>query len=150
MGHTFTKHLYHVVFSTKERRSLLTAVVRERLFPYLAGVTRKTGGKLLAANGTRDHVHLLVVVRADAAVSRVVGTVKANSSRWLSQTFAELQPFAWQAGYSSFTVSESSRARVLRYIENQREHHRRFAYADELMELLGRHGVTFDQDHYLD
>ena len=149
MGHTFTKHLYHVVFSTKERRPYLETGVRARLLGYLGGIARNLGTRLLAANARPDHIHLLVAIGPETPVSKLVGVLKANSSKWLSSTFPELRPFAWQAGYASFTVSESSRPHVVRYIEDQEEHHRRFPFADELAALLQRHGVSFDGSHYL-
>jgi hypothetical protein len=53
-------------------------------------------------------------------------------------------PFAWQAGYGAFTVSESNAAMVRRYILRQEEHHRRFSFQDELDRLLQSHGLQAD------
>ncbi|MFO7957933.1 MAG: IS200/IS605 family transposase [Candidatus Brocadiia bacterium] len=144
MAKTYTKHLYHIVFSTKERKSLLTEPIRNRLRRYASGVARRTHGHILAMGGVRDHVHILASVRPIASVSDFVRTIKANTSRWLSQTFPELRPFAWQAGYASFTVSESNREDVQTYIALQEEHHSRMPFAAELARLLDKHGVVHD------
>ena len=47
--------------------------------------------------------------------------------------------FAWQTGYSAFSVSESSVLEVQRYIENQKRHHQTKTYAEECEELVREH-----------
>ena len=150
MGHTFTNHLYHIAFSTKDREPWLKAEHRDRLYNYIGGVARNHHAVVLAANGTEDHVHLMVRLEPEVAISDLLRAVKANSSRWLRQTFGELRGFAWQAGYASFTVSESNWRRVAEYIAQQEKHHERLSFAAELARLLQRHGIEFDPDHYLD
>lgn len=150
MGHTFSRRLYHIVFSTKERRALIMPRVRDRLFQYMSATARKAGARILRAGGTRDHVHLLATVVPHGDVAGFVGKVKANSSRWLRRTFPQMAGFGWQASYSSFSVSESARARVKACLESQQEHHRRRSFGKELAELLRRHGIHFDPAHYLD
>ena len=150
MGHTFTRHLYHVVFSTRRRERWLEPSSRQRLFEYMVGIARKTGANVSAVGGTDDHVHLLVMIPPALAMSDFVRTLKANSSRWLRRTGPRLDGFAWQAGYSSFTVSGSVAPQVKAYVESQEEHHRRWDFAEELAKLLARHGIEFDPAHYLD
>jgi putative transposase len=150
MGHTFTNHLYHVIFSTKARLPLLRNDIRDELYRYMCGVARRQHAVIIRINGTADHVHLLAKVKPVAAVSDAVGAIKANSSRWLSETFASMRAFEWQAGYSSFSVSESQAAFVKTYIEGQEEHHRQRTFAEELKEFLDAHGVEYDAAHYLD
>ena len=146
MGHTFTKHLYHIIFSTKQRRPLIKDNIREELRQYLCGIARNTQGKILNVNGVEDHLHLLASIKPSISVSDFVRTIKANSSRWAS----ERTLFDWQDGYSSFTVSKSVAPRVSTYIDRQAEHHRRVPYAEELRALLEKHEIEFDPLHYLD
>src|SRR5205085_494493 len=119
MSHSYTNLLYHIVFSTKDRRPLLDAAIRPRLYEYLAGGIRGEGGTALIINGTSDHVHILPRCRQDKALADVVRAVKANSSGWLHETFPSLRRFAWQQGYGAFTVSQSQVERVKKYIANQ-------------------------------
>jgi hypothetical protein len=49
--------------------------------------------------------------------------------------------FAWQAGYSAFSVSESNVGAVRGYIRGQEEHHRRSSFDDEFVALLRKHGI---------
>jgi putative transposase len=150
MGHTFTNHLYHVIFATKGRLPLLTSEIRDELYKFMCGVARRHDAVIIRVNGIADHVHLLAKIRPAAAVSDVVGAIKANSSRWLSETFAALRAFEWQAGYSSFSVSESMTGAVKAYIEGQEEHHRRRTFAEELREFLDANGVEYNAAHFLD
>jgi hypothetical protein len=71
--------------------------------------------------------------------------VKANSSRWANGRWPLRPRFAWQGGYGAFSVSESSRAPVIRYIQDQEQHHRRISFQDEFLKLLRKHGVEFDE-----
>jgi len=150
VGHTFAHHLYHIVFSTKGRERWITPEIQEEVCKYISGIARNSGAAALAVNAMADHIHLLIKVKPFVSISDLVRTIKANSSKWLSGKKVSFRRFAWQAGYSSFTVSESHRAQVAAYIENQQDHHRRKGFAEELAAFLQRHGVPFDPENYLD
>ena len=137
--------LYHVVFSTKGREPWLAVSMRSRIHEYLGGAIRGEGGIALSVNGTADHVHMLVKLRQDKAVSKLVGEIKANSSAWISRTFKECHAFAWQQGYGAFTVSESRNSKVRRYIERQEQHHRMVSFLEEFKTILKAHGLPFDE-----
>src|SRR5437879_4392210 len=141
MSHSFTNLLYHLVYSTKERRPWLVPEVREPLFKVLGDLIRDEGGIPFIINGVEDHVHLRVKLRQDRALSDVLLAIKAKSSGWIHKTFAQLEAFAWQTGYGAFTVSQSQLERVRRYIQNQDEHHRNKPYQDELRGLLIAHDI---------
>ncbi|NOT02195.1 MAG: IS200/IS605 family transposase [Phycisphaerales bacterium] len=144
MPASYTCLHYHVVFSTKDRRPAITVDLQLRLFDYMGGIFASEAGRLLAAGGTDDHVHLLVSLAAQKGLSDVMRVVKTNSSRWLHQTFPDHAGFGWQDGYGAFTVSFSGLARVKEYIAGQAEHHRRVSFQEELVALLNRHRVPYD------
>lgn len=148
MAKTYTKLIYHIVFSTKERIPLITGEIRERLYPYLGGVIRGEKGSLLEIGGVADHVHLLARFGAAIAVSEMVQRIKGNSSHWLNQQPASW--FAWQVGYGAFTVSESQVASVRAYIQRQEEHHKKVSFKDELLSLLRKHGIELDERDLLE
>lgn len=137
--------LYHVVFSTKGREPWLSEAIRPRIHQYLGGAIRSEGGIAIIINGTADHVHILAKLRQDKAVAKLIGEVKANSSGWISRTFADFAGFAWQEGYGAFTVSESQMPKVQRYIADQEAHHRSAGFREELRELLKAHRLSFDE-----
>lgn len=150
MPGTYTQLLYHIVFSTKYREPWIGPGLADRLYPYMGGIVRAERGSLLAVGGIEDHIHLLLRWRADAALSDLMRTVKARSSRWVHETFPDLGGFAWQEGYAAFTVSRSQQDPVNAYIATQREHHRKESFLSELIRLLEAHGVEYDERYALD
>jgi len=136
---------YHILFSTKQRRPLLAGDALSRTCRYIGGIARKLQGQVLLANGMPDHVHLAASIPATMAVADFVRAVKANSSAWAHQQFPDLRDFAWQDGYAAFTVSPSLLPQVKQYIENQAEHHRKLSFQEELVALLEKHGVEYDE-----
>lgn len=150
MPGTYSQLLLHVVFSTKYRDPWLTTDVCPRLYPYIGGIIRGEQGMLSDIGGIEDHVHLYLRWRTDAAVSDLMRTVKSKSSKWLHETFPSLGRFAWQEGYSVFSVSKSQEPAVRLYIQHQREHHARTTFQSELDRLLRTHGVEFDPRYALD
>ena len=142
---SFTNLNYHIVFATKERRTLLDADVLKRLGEYAGGIVRGMKGHLIALGGTSDHIHLAAVLHPQIAVSDAVRDIKANSSKWIHETFPQLGEFAWQDGYSAFSVSRSVLPQVVQYVERQAEHHHKMTFKEELIALLKRHGVEYDE-----
>ena len=144
MGHTYTSLLYHVVFSTQQRRPLIEPAYVDRLAKFVGGVIRQRKGKLLKMNGPQDHLHLVAMFSPAVAVSDEVRDIKSLSSGWIHDTFSGAQTFAWQEGYSAFSVGKSNLDRVLRYVQNQQKHHRRLSFEEELVGMLDRAGIEYD------
>jgi REP element-mobilizing transposase RayT len=117
--------LAHAVFSTKDRAPLVVGECRERLYPYLGGIAREIGARALKIGGTTDHVHVLLSLPPTLCAADALRDLKANSSRWVHETWPDRGDFAWQTGYGVFSVSESNREAVANYIEGQEAHHRR-------------------------
>jgi putative transposase len=119
--------------------------VRPRLHEYIGGIIRQAEGIPVLVGGTADHVHILFAMRTEPSVAAMVGKIKANSSKWVHETFPELSKFAWQTGYGVFSISKSNTQEVERYIANQEAHHRHRSFQDELLGLLRRHGIEYDE-----
>jgi REP element-mobilizing transposase RayT len=98
LSDSYTNLLYHVVFSTKDRRPLITPEVEPRLYDYIGGTVRRLGGISLELNGTADHIHLLSKLRPDSALSDVLRDLKANATGWMHQVFPALEDFRGNAG----------------------------------------------------
>ena len=150
MPGTYSQLLLHVVFSTKGRTPWISSDVAERLYPYVGGIVRAEKGLLYDIGGVEDHVHLYLRWRPDATLSDLMRTVKARSTKWVHDTFPELHAFAWQEGYSAFSVSKSREEAVKQYIATQAEHHRREDFKSELLRILRAHGVEFDERYLFD
>jgi putative transposase len=148
MAHTYTSLLVHVIFSTSGRAPLLTDATRLDVHAYLGGILRELDAIPVTIGGTADHVHLLTRLPANLALADCMRIVKTNSSRWVKERWAQQRKFTWQGGYGAFSVSESRRAAVIRYIRDQAQHHQRISFQNEFLTLLKNHRVEFDE-HYI-
>lgn len=137
-----------LVFSTKNREPVLREELDERLHSYLAGILKSEGHTPIKVGGFDDHVHMLYGLSRTQTISKSVEVVKAGSLYWLRQQ--GLEDFHWQNGYGAFGVSESNVPSVVRYIENQREHHKAVSYQDEFRALLKEHNIEFDERYLWD
>jgi REP-associated tyrosine transposase len=144
MPQSYTCLHYHLIFSTKDRLPTISAGLRPRLHEYIGGILRADRGTLLAAGGTENHIHLLAAISKEQAVAQAVRRIKANSSRWVHETFPDQRAFAWQTGYGAFTIGYTGLDSVRGYIERQEEHHRTVSFEEEFLEFLQRYGVSYD------
>jgi REP element-mobilizing transposase RayT len=113
----------------------------------MGGILRQLNAVPIAIGGTSNHVHLMTRLPADLSLADCLRVVKTNSSRWIKERWPERRLFSWQGGYGAFTVSESNRGAVIRYIQDQEQHHRRISFQEEFLALLKKHGVDFDERH---
>ena len=144
MANTYTALYYHVIFSTKRRQRWLTTDIEQRVWSYLGGIARDSKMTALQVGGIEDHIHILLSAPPTIAPSKAAQWIKGGSSKWIHETFPNMRAFAWQDGYGAFTVSKSAVPDVIRYIQNQLEHHRTRTFQEEYLMLLERHGVEYD------
>lgn len=78
-------------------------------------------------------VHLLLDLPPTRQLSQAMQVLKGNSAHWLNDAKS---PFGWQQGYGVFAIGESQRSTVIRYIDNQQEHHRKWSFEQEFVTLL--------------
>ena len=135
---------YHLIFSTKDRRSFISPGIRPRLHAYLGGIVRTLAGTALEIGGPDDHVHLLVGLKATHVLADVMRVLKAESSKWVHGELG-LSTFARQEGYGAFTASRSDVSTVRGYVQEQEEHHRTRSFQDEYRQLLLKHEIEFDE-----
>ncbi len=144
---SYISSYFHCVFSTKERRRLITPELRDRLWPFLGGIARQNKMKAIKIGGAEDHVHLLLSLPATMPVSKALQLLKGGSSKWIHETFPEQRLFAWQEKYGAFSVSVSQLDKIIRYIENQAEHHRTMTFQEEFLMLLKKHHVAYEEKY---
>ena len=136
----------HLVFSTKNRESLIAPEVRPELFTYLAGTLNAIDCPAIEVGGVGDHVHLLFVLSKTLALSKAVEEVKKESSKWAK---GKVHPrFYWQGGYGAFSVSASNEPQVIVYIKSQEEHHRERTFQDEVRDLMHMTGQPLDERYF--
>ncbi len=144
MSHTYVCNFIHCVFSTKDRVDLIRDP--QRLWSYVGGLARAKNLPLLAAGGTKNHIHLLISLPSTLTIADAMQTVKGSTSHWMNANFGAL---AWQEGYRAFSVSQSQRHRVMQYIDGQKEHHKKWSFEEEFVSLLRKYGVSYDSRYVL-
>jgi REP element-mobilizing transposase RayT len=145
MSHTHYSILVHCVFSTKERRPIVPANMKDRLWPYIAGIARLNKFKALAVGGMQDHAHVLLSLPTAMSVAKGLQLIKGGSSKWINDHL-DRRSFAWQDGYSAFTIGISQLQDTIRYIDNQERHHAKRTFGQELKQMLERHGIKADSE----
>lgn len=150
MAQTHVSLLIHVVFSTKNRISLIPVEVEAELFAYIGGIVRSFNSKLLDANGTSNHIHLLISIDKNVLLPKLVGDLKRSSSKWLKTKGGMLQKFEWQDGYSAFSVGHTQVEAVRKYINNQKQHHRKTMFEDEMRGFYKKYDIPFDERYVWD
>ena len=148
MANTYSHCFYHIVFSTKDRLKVISPEIEPRVWEYIGGILRNHNMAGIQIGGIEDHIHALTLAKPVNSPSQIAQLIKGESSKWIHTEFPELDRFAWQDGYSVFTVSKSIVPKVVEYIKNQREHHSSKTFEDEYVELLKLHEVEYDE-HYL-
>ena len=139
-----SSHL-HCVFSTKERRPIITPALRERLWPFLGGIARQNKVKAIEIGGMPDHVHILLSLPSTVSIAKAMQLIKGGSSKWVHDTFPEHRLFRWQVKYGAFSVSVSQLDKTIQYIKRQEEHHRKMTFQEEFLALLKKHRIAYDE-----
>lgn len=93
MANTFTQLHIHIVFSVRRRASMIRDAWRENLHRYITGIVQNKGHKMLAINSMSDHIHFLIGLRPDVALSDIVRDIKANSSKMDQRREVPADPF---------------------------------------------------------
>ena len=144
MANTYTQIYIQVIFAVEGRQNLIAPEHNDELQKYITGIISAQRQKLIAINNMPDHLHLLVGLRPDAALSDLVRDVKAGSSKFINEKRWVVGRFSWQEGFGAFSYSRSQLGTVIRYIENQQKHHAKKSFREEYISLLEKFGVDYD------
>jgi REP element-mobilizing transposase RayT len=151
MAQSLARLWTHLIFSTKDRFPfLLDKVLRYEMHAYLAEMLRNHNCETLIVGGVEDHTHSLFALPRTHAIASVVKEVKRTSSGWIKEASRKMSKFHWQGGYAAFSVSQSNLTDVIRYIENQEEHHKRVTFQDEYRAFLNAYRIEFDERYIWD
>ena len=144
---TYTKLIYHIVFSTKNREKALNQTHKRELFKYIWGFTEAKKCHLYRINGVEDHIHVLIGLRSYMNVSDFVKELKTSSGNWIKEITVFPKFKGWQIGYGAFTVSAYEKDGLIEYIKNQEEHHKKVTFEEEYRALLKEHGIEFEEKY---
>ena len=150
MPQSLAKIIIHIIFSTKNHAPFLSNDISGEIFAYIAGILNKFDCYPILVNGVEDHVHILCNLSKNHAVCKIVEEVKKNSSKWIKNKSDEFKSFEWQNGYGVFSVSQSNLEAVKAYISNQRKHHQKLSFKDELRNFLNKYNIKYNEEYLWD
>ena len=150
MANTYAQLYVHVVFSVKGRHALIPKCYKAELHKYITGILTNKKQKLIQINSMPDHIHILIGMTPDVALSGLVKDIKVNSTRFINQKRWIAGQFSWQTGFGAFSYSHSQISDVATYIENQEAHHSQRTFRDEYIAFLERFGIAYDVKYIFD
>lgn len=148
MAGTFSQIYIQIVFAVKGRESLINASWEEELYKYMTGIVQNKGQKMLAINGMPDHIHVFIGMKPSCCLSDLVREIKKASNEFVNEKKFSKFKFQWQEGYGAFSYSHSNLDNVVKYVLNQKEHHKKKSFKEEYLEFLEKFEIEF-KDEYL-
>jgi REP element-mobilizing transposase RayT len=149
MANTYTQIHIHAIFGVQNRISLINESWKNDLYRYITGIIQKNTHKLIIINGMQDHIHLLFGFRPIQSLSDLMQDIKGSSSKWINEKRYVRGKFSWQEGFGAFSYSKSQIPGVIKYIENQEMHHKKFNFREEYQNILEKFGVDYDERYIL-
>ena len=149
MMSTYTQILYHITFSTKQRKPALKKENRSNLFKYIWGVLQNKNCHLYRINGVEDHIHIITHLHPTISLSDLVKDVKLSSTDFIKNEKLFRIFDGLQDGYGAFTHSFADKDRLIEYVKNQEEHHKKLSFKEEYIRLLKEHEIDFDEKYLL-
>jgi len=147
MADTFTQIYIHIVFAVRNREALIHPTWEDELFKYITGIVQNKGQKMLAINGTKDHIHFFIGMKPTCCLSDLVREIKKSSVSFIKEHKYINSSFYWQEGFGAFSYSHSQLDRIIGYINNQKQHHQKKSFKDEYTALLKAFNIDFKNDY---
>ncbi len=147
MAGTFGQFYAHVVFTPQNRANVIRESFREELQKYMTGIIQDKRHKLLAIYCMPDHVHVLIGLKPYMALSDLVQVLKKESTNFINEKKWIAGRFNWQEGYGYFSHSHNELDTVVRYVFNQKEHHKKRSFRQEYLEILKRCEIDYKEEY---
>lgn len=141
MAHSHIKIWVHSILGTKNNTSLIKIDFEEKIYQIIHQEINKTKCVLNIMNGISNHVHLLFLLHPDKNIREVMHQIKGGSSYQINRSGIMKQKFLWQTGLSAYSVSESGIKTLRKYIQNQKEHHKKMTFEEEYQRFIELHGL---------
>jgi len=149
MANTYTQIYLQFVFAVQNRNSLILPKWKDELYKYISGIISNNKHKLMAINGTKNHVHILIGYKPLQLIPDLLQDIKGNSSTWINKRRFIRGKFRWQKGYGAFSYGHSQIDFVVKCIMNQESRHQTTSFADEYNKLLNCYNIYYDDRYVL-
>ncbi|MDQ6528657.1 IS200/IS605 family transposase [Flavobacterium sp. LHD-85] len=150
MANTYSQLYIQIVFAVKGRQNLISKNWKNEIFKYITGIITNQKQKLIAINGMPDHIHILVGIKPNISVSDLVRDIKSSSSKFINEQKWINGKFEWQTGFGAFSYGHSQLTPVIKYIENQEEHHKTKTFKEEYIAFLKLFNIDFKNEYLFD
>ena len=136
-AHIYSEIYLHTNWHCKDDQPMIQPQIEAPLYEFIEQYCQKVKGiHLEKINGTEDHVHLVFQMEPFVLLSDFIGKIKGASSHEINRRFG-LETLRWQRGYGIVSFSKKHLPGVLRYVAEQKEHHRR-GTTKEALEAWGQ------------
>ena len=146
---SYTNLVYHIVVRTYRSIPAIHEEHERELYAYIMGFVNNHKGKLYRIGGMPDHIHMLLSIPPDVAVSEFVRKMKFATGGWLKKSHLFPLFEGWGEGYAAFTYSKDQIPVVKQYIMNQKEHHKVQTFAQEYRQFILENGGAIDEKYFL-
>ncbi|MFW5663726.1 MAG: IS200/IS605 family transposase [bacterium] len=143
MANPYHQISMQLIIAVKYREAMIKDSFREDLHKYITGILQKQKHKMLAINSMPDHMHIFFGMHP-CDIPALVRDIKSDSSTFINAKKLSNHRFHWQEGYGLFSYSMSHRSSVIKYIENQQEHHKKITFKEEYLYHLKKFEVDYD------
>ena len=150
MPNTYTQLLTQIVFAVKGRQCLIEEQNRDRIEKFICGIAKTRKHKPLAIYCMPDHLHFLIGLNPDQSISNLVKEIKIGSNELINDNHLSKKNFFWQEGYGAFSYSKSALDNVVKYILNQKDHHKKQTFKEEYINFLKSFDVEYDEKYLFD
>lgn len=147
MANTYHQLYIQAVFAVKYRRAVLKKEWRPQLFGVIGNLINEGNCKTIIVNGVEDHVHCFFGLRPAVAISELMKSVKAKSSKYINDHSLTPQRFEWQRGYGVFSYRQRDVEMIYNYIQNQEAHHAKQSFKEEYLEYLKEFQIDYDEQY---
>jgi len=150
MPNAYHQIYIQIVFAVQGRQNLIYPDWEDELYKYITGIFKEKNQKLLAINGMPDHIHILIGMSPNCCLSDLIREVKKATNVFINEKKFVAGKFNWQQGYGAFSYSRSSLPNVIRYIQNQKEHHKKRSFKDEYIDFLKKFEIEYKEEYLFD
>lgn len=147
MANTYSQIYIHIIFAVAGRQNLISTTIREDLQKFITGIVKNRDQKLLAIFCMPDHTHILIGMKPSICISDLVRDIKAGSSKYINDNRMVRGKFNWQEVFGAFSYSKSQINKVVNYIINQENHHKRSKFKEEYIKPLKKFEIDFEEKY---
>jgi len=146
---SFRQITYQIVIGTKNHKNTLSEIYCEELYKYIWGIIKNKDCHLYRINGIENHIHIVSDLHPSISLADYLKDIKVASSIWMKSNGKFPLFEGWQEGYGAFTYSAKERDSLIKYVKNQKEHHKKETFLDEYRRILHEHKIEFDEKYLL-